>query len=93
MPLSHAADPRSTPTIHLPHTTTTATATLFVCGYPSLYNHLSFVQPHFLIWILGPHDSTPRPTITGLPDLRQEIDDVHRPCNGFANASSTARSH
>jgi predicted protein tyrosine phosphatase len=65
-----------------------AAETLFVCGYPDLWDHISTVQPHLFISILGPHDSTPWPTITGLPHLRLEIDDIHRPCNGFSHATA-----
>jgi predicted protein tyrosine phosphatase len=65
-----------------------AADTLFVCGYPNLWDHISAVQPHHLISILGPHDThAPWPVVTGIPHLRLEIDDVHRPCNGFCHAT------
>ena len=64
-----------------------ATDTLFVCGYPSLWSHIASVQPHYLIPILGLHDDAPWPTVTGIPHLRLEIDDVHRPCAGYRHAA------
>ncbi len=62
--------------------------TLFVCGYPSLWEHIAAVRPHHLISILGPHDSAAWPELTGVPHLRLEIDDVHRPCSGFRHATA-----
>lgn len=64
-----------------------ATDTLFVCGYPDLWDHIATVQPHRLISILCPHDEADWPTVTGIPHLRLEIDDVHRPCTYFRHAT------
>ena len=65
-----------------------AANTLFVCGYPALWDHIATVRPDHLISILGPHDNSPWPTVTGIPHLRLEIDDVHRPCTGFRHATA-----
>lgn len=66
-----------------------ASETLFGCGYPSRWDHIAAVRPDHLISILGPHDhdQAPWPTVTGIPHLGLEIDDVYRPCTGFRHAT------
>ena len=69
------------------HDSRSSTGTLFVCGYPNLWDHIAAVRPHRIISILGPNDHAEWPSVTGVDHLRLEIDDVQRPCNGFVHAT------